>query len=160
MAGSISSGIKAIFWGGLACGVFDISQAFLAWGLVMKVPPHRILQSVASGVLGQSSFQMGWRSAVIGLGCHFLIAFGAATVYWLASRHIGFMIDHAFVSGMIYGECVYVVMNFVVVPLSAIHRLPIYSLPHILTGPIGHAILVGPPIALMARRYSEASLRS
>lgn len=148
------SGAKAIFWGGLTCGVFDISQAFLAWGLLMNVPPVRILQSVASGALGSQSFQMGWKSGVIGLGFHFLIAFGAATVYWFASRHIRFTIEHAFVAGIIYGECVYLFMNFVVVPLSAIHRFPTFSTAHILTGPIGHTILVGPPIALIARHYS------
>jgi hypothetical protein len=155
-----SAGAKAIFWGGLACGVLDISQAFLAWGLLMKIPPYRILQSVAGGALGQASFQMGWRSAVLGLGFHFLIAFGAATVYWVASQRIHFMIRHVLVSGMIYGECVYVFMNFVVVPLSALHRFPIFSLAHILTGPIGHTILVGLPIALIARRYSAKAGRS
>ena len=146
---------KAIFWGGLACGVLDISQAFLAWGILMKVPPEVILHSVASGALGKASFQMGWKSAALGLGFHFLIAFGAATVYWVASRRIRFLIEHALPAGVIYGECVYVFMNFVVVPLSAIHRFPIYSLPHILTGPFGHAILVGPPIALVARHYGK-----
>jgi hypothetical protein len=97
---------------------------------------------------------MGWKSGLAGLGFHFLIAFGAATVYWIGSRRIRFMLDHPLVAGVIFGECVYLFMNFVVVPLSAIHSFPTYSLPHILTGPIGHAILVGPPIALIARHYS------
>jgi len=155
-----SAGAKAVFWGGLVCGILDISQAFLAWGLIQNVSPILILQSVASGALGRQSFHMGWRSAALGLGFHFLIAYGAATVYWIASRRIQFMVNQAVLSGMIYGECVYLFMNFVVVPLSAIHRFPIYSLPHILTGPIGHTILVGPPIALVARHFSSAAGRS
>jgi len=155
MPSTSSSATRAILFGGLACGILDISQAFLAWGLLMNVPPIRILQSVASGLLGRASVQLGWKSAVLGLFLHFVIAFGAATVYWIASRRIHFMIDHALLAGVLYGECVYLFMNFVVVPLSAIHRFPNFTLPHILTGPIGHAILVGPPIAFFARKYSS-----
>jgi len=151
---SICNAARAIFWGGLLCGVLDISQAFLAWGLLMNVPPYRILQSVANGALGQRSFVMGWRSAVLGLFFHFVIAFGAATVYWVASRFIHWMIEHPVPAGMIYGECVYLFMNLVVVPLSEIGHRPAITLPQILTGPIGHVILVGPPIALAVKRYS------
>ena len=153
-----SSAARAIFYGGLLCGIFDITQAFFAWGLLMNVPPIRILQSVASGALGAESFQMGWTSGLAGVFFHFLIAFGAATVYWVASRFIPFLIKHAVPAGMIYGECVYLFMNFVVVPLSRIHHFPNLTLPHILTGPIGHVILVGPPIALMSRKYSQSTL--
>jgi len=120
----------------------------------MNVPPYRILQSVASGILGQRTYALGWQSATLGLFLHFLIAFGAATVYWIASRHIRFLIDRPILAGLIYGECVYLFMNFVVVPLSAIHHFPKFTLPQILTGPIGHTILVGLPIALMARKYT------
>ncbi len=151
---SVSNAARAIFWGGLLCGILDISQAFLAWGLLMNVPPYRILQSVASGALGQRSFQMGWHSASLGLLLHFVIAFGAATVYWVASRFVHFMIEHPVPAGMIYGECVYLFMNLVVVPLSAIGHRPPHTLAHIITGPIGHVILVGPPIALAVKRYS------
>ena len=144
----------AIFWGGLLCGIFDITQAMLAWGLLLNVPPYRILQAVASGALGGKAFALGWQSAVLGLFFHFVIAFGAATVYWVASRSIRFMVERPLVAGIIYGECVYLFMNMVVVPLSQIGHRPAMTLPQILTGPIGHAILVGPPIAFMARRYS------
>lgn len=150
-----SSPARAIAFGGLACGALDISQAFLAWGLLMNVPPLGILQSVASGALGPRSFQMGWCSSLLGLFFHFVISFGAATVYWIASRFIRFLIDHPIPAGMIHGECVYLFMNLVVVPLSAIHHRPALTLPHILTGPIGHTILVGPPIAFFAHRYSD-----
>jgi len=150
----VADAARAIFWGGLWCGVLDISQAFLAWGLLMNVPPYRILQSVASGALGPRSFQLGWKSAALGLFFHFVIAFGAATVYWMASRFVRFMVDHPLLAGIFYGECVYLFMNLVVLPLSAIGHRPAITLPQILTGPIGHAVLVGPPIALAVRQYS------
>ena len=144
----------AIFWGGLACGVLDISQAFIAWGL-RGVKPVRILQSVASGLIGPRSFQGGVSTALLGAGLHFFIAFVAAAVYYAASRKLTFLVEHFVLWGLIYGEAVFLFMNFVVLPLSAIHRVPTFTAAQIITGPIGHLFLVGLPIALAVRRYSS-----
>jgi hypothetical protein len=60
---SSSNALLAIFWGGLACGVLDITQACVAWGIQNHLPPLRIFQSVASGLLGPKSFQGGAKTA-------------------------------------------------------------------------------------------------
>jgi hypothetical protein len=151
-----NSPAKAILTGGLLAGVLDISQAFLAWGF-MGISPYRILQNVAAGALGKASFQMGLRSAALGLLFHFFIAFTAATVFWLASRALPALVDRPVVYGLLYGELVYVFMNFVVVPLSALRHFPVFSTAHIVTGPIGHPFLVGLPIALTARAFNRTS---
>ncbi|HET9363496.1 MAG TPA: hypothetical protein VFP71_00770 [Candidatus Angelobacter sp.] len=146
----------AIFWGGLACGVLDITQACIAWGIQNHVPPYRIFQSVASGLLGPKAFQGGAKSAALGLFLHFLIAFIWAVIYYVASRRIGFMTERPVISGLIYGEFVWVMMNCVVVPLSAIHRWPPRFDPaSIITGPILHPVLVGLPIALAVSRWAS-----
>jgi hypothetical protein len=145
--------LAAIFWGGLACGILDITQAFIAWGL-RGLTPVQILQSVASGLLGRQSFQGGAKTAVLGAALHFLIAFTAAAVFYVASRKIRFLTQRPVVAGLLYGEIVYLVMNFIVVPLSAIHRFPTFTAAHIITGPIGHLFLVGLPISLAVRRYA------
>ena len=67
----------AIFWGGMFAGAFDLTQAFIGFGL-LGATPYRILQHIAGGILGTRSYQMGWVSAAIGLMCHFIIAFTAA----------------------------------------------------------------------------------
>jgi hypothetical protein len=143
----------AIFWGGLACGVLDITQAFIAWGL-MGVKPVSILHSVASGLLGPKAFQGGAPAAVLGMLLHFFIAFSAATVYYVASRWITFMTSQVVLSGLLYGEAVFLFMHFVVVPLSAAPRGR-FSMATLVTGPIGHMFLVGLPIALSVRHYSR-----
>src|SRR5499426_2550295 len=109
----------AIFWGGLACGVFDITQACVAWGIQNHLPPMRIFQSVAGGVLGRSASQGGVKTAALGLALHFLIAFSWAAGYYVASRRIAFLTAQPVLAGMLYGEFVWLVMNFVVIPLSA-----------------------------------------
>jgi hypothetical protein len=148
-----SNALLAIFWGGLMCGVFDISQAFLAWGIQDGVKPVSILHNIASGVLGPKAFQGGAQTAALGAVLHFVIAFGAATVYYLASRWITFMTSHAVISGLLYGEMVFLFMYFVVVPLSAA-RHGKFTMATLITGPIGHMFLVGLPIALATRKYA------
>jgi len=153
-AASISpNAFLAIFWGGLTCGVLDISQAIVAWHFQVGAKPFRIFQSIAAGLLGRDAFQGGMKTALLGGTLHFLIAFTAAAVYYIASRKIAFLTEHAMISGMLYGELVWLFMNFVVIPLSATHR-PSWNAASILTGPIGHLFLVGLPIALAIRRYS------
>jgi hypothetical protein len=144
----------AIFWGGLACGVFDITQAMVAWYLQSGAKPSTILQAVAAGVLGRDSFQGGMKSAALGAVLHFFIAFSWAAVYYIASRRLTFMVERPIISGLLYGELVWLVMNFVVIPLSAINRWPTWTKASIITGPIGHLFLVGLPIALAVRRWA------
>jgi len=141
----------AIFWGGLLAALGDLSQAFVAFGL-FGATPFRILQGIASGIFGPHSREMGMTSAAIGLLCHFTIAFSAAMVYYLISRLIRAVLDYPIVAGLIYGELVFLFMYAVVIPLSAIGHAR-YNLPTYLTGPIGHPLLVGLPIALCARHF-------
>lgn len=143
----------AILWGGLLAGVFDITQAFVGFGL-LGARPFRILQHIAGGVFGARSMQMGWTSAVLGLIFHFTIAFTAAAVYYLASRVLRLMVEHAVVCGLIYGELVFLFMYFVVLPLTPLGPAS-FNIVTYITGPIGHTFLVGLPIALSVRRFAK-----
>jgi hypothetical protein len=147
---------KAIFWGGLWCGILDFLSAVTAW----RVSPVRIGQSIAGGLLGRTeAVQGGWRTALLGVFLHFVIAFGAATVYVVASRRLRFLTQHAVIAGLLYGWVVFLFMNMVVLPLSALHADPLRwtsfsPWPTLVTGPIGHPFLVGLPIALAACKYA------
>ena len=90
-----SSAFLAIFWGGLACGVFDITQAMIAFYLQAGVTPVRVLQSVASGLLGKSSFQGGTKTAILGAFLHFFIAFSWAAIFYVVSRRVTFLTEKA-----------------------------------------------------------------
>jgi hypothetical protein len=68
---------SAILWGGLVAGILDISDAIVTWGM-RGVPAGRILQSVASGLLGRASYEGGWATVALGTFLHFFIATGAA----------------------------------------------------------------------------------
>ena len=59
------------------------------------VKPIRILQGIASGLLGAKSFTGGCETAALGAILHFFIAFSAATVFYLSSRKLTFMTHQA-----------------------------------------------------------------
>jgi hypothetical protein len=147
------SAYRAILWGGLSCGILDIAAAFVTWGL-RGVSPIRVLQAIAAGLLGRGSFEGGLATAMLGLLCHFVIAFGAATVYYAASRKLRFMVDRAVVAGALYGIAVWLFMQFVVIPLSAID-MPRLTAGGVAIGLVIHMLFVGLPIALAVRRYSK-----
>lgn len=147
--------VRAIAWGGLLCGVLDIAYAFALYGS-LGVRSLRLLQGIASGLLGRSAFQGGAKTAALGLFLHFLISFTAAAVYYLASRRLGFMVRNAIRSGLLYGVAVYFFMNYVVIPLSAIHRQP-FNFGLFLVNLIEHMLLVGLPIALATRKFAGES---
>jgi hypothetical protein len=69
---------KAILIGGLIAGALDIIYAFLFYGWKYGISPLRILQSVASGLLGRASRDGGLATGALGLFLQFVIAIGAA----------------------------------------------------------------------------------
>jgi hypothetical protein len=143
--------LRTISYAGLIAGILDISDALVFYGL-RGVKPIRILQGIASGALGARAFRGGLGTAILGLGFHFLIAFSAATVYYIASLKIAFMNRHAVLSGLLYGAAVYAFMNLVVLPLSAVSRAALSLIPFI-NGVAAVMVFVGLPIALIVRRY-------
>ena len=151
------SGMRAVLLGGLTVGILDILDAIVFFGLYLDAPPIRILQSVAAGLLGRDAARAGGLpTAVLGGVLHFTIAMimrrsttsSADDGRWLTRRAVA--------CGLAYGVVCYFVMSFVVIPLSAAGRgLHWPPLPIVLNGIIGHALLVGLPAALWARRATR-----
>jgi predicted ABC-type sugar transport system permease subunit len=68
-----STARRAIGWAGLLAGFLDITAAAVLFGLKGKSPVY-LLQAIAGGLLGMSSFQGGLATAALGAFFHFLIA--------------------------------------------------------------------------------------
>ena len=141
--------LLAIFTGGLAAGAFDLTTAFITYG--WGVP-----RAIASGLLGARSFQGGIATWILGVILHFVIAFSAATVYCLASRKLEFLKEHFFVCGLFYGIAVFLVMNLVVLPLSAVpFKVGPFTVRAMIQGLLVHMFLIGLPISLSLRQFSR-----
>jgi hypothetical protein len=144
---------RAIAIAGLTCGVLDITAALVVYGS-MGLKPVRLLQGIAAGMLGPKSFQGGMETALLGLALHFVIAFGAATVYFAASRGMRILVEQAAPFGALYGIAVYFFMNRIVVPLSGATKYP-FSVKMMVIGVVIHIFCVGLPIALSIRRFGN-----
>ncbi|HKP72144.1 MAG TPA: hypothetical protein VJT82_04345 [Pyrinomonadaceae bacterium] len=142
--------LQTILYGGLVVGVLDFFDATIFSGL-RGVSAARVWQFVASGLLGRASFDGGMKTVIVGVALHFLIAFVLAAIYYGASLRFPALLRRAVLWGLVYGLAVYFVMRYVVTPLSAAPPLS-FSVASFLNGTIGHALLVGLPIALVARR--------
>ena len=151
---------RAIVYGTLVVGALDLLDAVVFFGL-RGATPIRILQSIASGLLGRSAFSGGVAAAALGVALHFLIAFLIVATYMLASRRIGALTRAPIWSGLAYGVVVYLVMNLVVVPLLAAARSP-FSWPVVINGIVIHMLGVGLPSGLFAsaatRRHASSSI--
>jgi hypothetical protein len=143
--------IVTIIGGGLAAAVGDGLFAIIFYGMILGVNQLRIFQGVASGLLGRPAYAGGLTTYFLGLGLHLVVGVCIATVYFLLSSKWSFPIKRPVVCGLIYGVLAYLVMNYVVIPLSAA-RHGAFHLSYFLIEIVGHAVLVGLPIALIARR--------
>lgn len=149
-----SKACKPILLAGLIAGVLDITAAVVTT-ILRDRPPMRMLQSIASGVLGPNSYNGGVKTAAMGLFLHFIIATGWAAIFYGVSRRIGFLIRQPIISGLVYGILVFCVMNLVVLPLSAFPHKVTFPLSNTIIGVTVIMFCVGLPIALIVRRFSQ-----
>jgi uncharacterized membrane protein YagU involved in acid resistance len=140
---------------GVVGATCDIVYAILFYGW-KGVPTERLLQSVASGLLGKASFDGGWATAALGLALHYAIVIVAAALFHAVARRWAWLRDEPVSAGLVYGIAIYGVMNFVVLPLSAYPYPMRFPLLMTATGLLVHMVGVGLPISLITRRADLA----
>ncbi len=148
-----SSILPSTLVGGMLSGTLDAISAFATFGSGMTY-------GIASGILGSKAFPAagGGGAAIwsLGLALHYLIALSAAAIYGFASCKFSFLKDHFVVCGVFFGIGVYLVMNLVVLPLSAV-PFPIgpFSVSALRAGLVAHIILIGLPISSSVWFFSK-----
>jgi hypothetical protein len=111
----------------------------------------RLFQTIAFSVLGRDTYNYGLSSALLGVLLHLSVAFGIVSVYVHVSRWMPPLRRYPFVFGLPYGIVAWLVMNFVVLPLTLI-GVPRLAGPSIVNGILIHMLGVGLPAALAASR--------
>jgi hypothetical protein len=107
-------------------------------------------KGVAAALLGKDAvIQGGDAMAIIGVGLHFLITIGAAAIYYLVAQRQGWLVRHAFVSGLVFGTIFFLAINYVILPLSVIGH-PLYvGAETIAIALPSHIIMIGLPISII-----------
>lgn len=108
--------LAAILGGGLVAGTVDIAAA----ATIYRVSPIRVLKSIAGGLLGRSALAGDASVAVLGLALQWAMSIIIAAIFVTAARRLPGLLRRWIASGIAYGLVIFVVMNYVVVPLSAI----------------------------------------
>lgn len=141
---------KPILAATLVAGTLDILAAIVLT-LLNGRPPMGMLRTVASGPFPGAT-QWGAPGSLLGLAVHFALMAVMAAVFVLAARRLRSLWEKPFLWGLLYGLATYVVMNLIVVPLRWPTAFP-PALQSVATQLFCHIVLVGIPIALIARRH-------
>lgn len=139
--------LLAIAVGGFAAGSLDLAELSVVYG-------RRIPLVVAAGLLGKDARHGGPATYALGLALHFFIALTVAAIYYLGSRRLPFLRTYPFVCGLFYGIGVKVVMNYIVLPLSALHDTGPFTLQESIHGIVNHMLLIGLPISYSVRWFA------
>lgn len=142
---------EAILVGGTIAGALDILFA-ISFAGYNGVSPARLLQTVASGLLGRAAFSAGGGTAALGLALHFALSFLWAALFVLAARRVPRLTDHPVPAGVAFGVVVFLAMRLVVLPLSAFPSPVTFKPLATILDLLSHMFLFGVPIVAAARR--------
>jgi uncharacterized membrane protein SirB2 len=143
---SAGSVIAAILAGGFMAATFDFFAAMLIYGGTAS----GVAKAIARGWFGMAVKAMPPIVDVIGIASHYGILLIAASIFVLTSLRFPVLRQRAWITGPLFGVCIYIVMHFVIVPLS---QAPPSSPKGIqfVEEFCGHLFVIGLPIALWAR---------
>jgi hypothetical protein len=147
MPGNARALLTASLAGGIVAGTIDIGAACLINGRSVAF----ILHAIAGGLLAQRSFAGGAATAVLGAALQEGMGILIAAIYVAAGEWLPALRRRWVAFGLAYGVGIFVVMNYVVVPLSAWRRFPHFSAAKFAAN-LAAMLLFGLIVAYFARR--------
>lgn len=138
--------IAPILLGGIIAGTIDIGSA----SLINGAKPTVILQAIAAGLHGKSAFSGGSGTVALGLVLQWSMSIVIAAIF-VAAAHWRPVLKRRWIeAGLLYGIVVFIVMNYVVLPLSAIGHAPRFRIVHFMEDILA-MLLFGLIVAFFAR---------
>ena len=138
--------LGAILLGGFVAGTIDIGAA----ALINTASVPVILKAIASGVLGKASFKLGMEAESLGVLLQWAMSILIAAIFVVTASRVTLLKRQWLAAGLAYGVVVFFVMNYVVVPLSAIGRVPHFTAARFMENMLA-MLLFGVIIAFFAR---------
>jgi len=149
--------LRSIALGGIMVGMLHlIIQDGLVFSLLGQRSFILVIQYVASGAMGNAAFAGGLATALLGLLIHFLISFVVAGVFILSTDRIPLLRRNIIFGSLLYGFGVFVVLYYVVLPLSAAPPVPLQTM-DIIELIIEHTLVIGLPLGLFVRRNTKTN---
>lgn len=117
--------------------------------------PGIVFQSIASGTMGKAAYIGGTPAILLGIFYHILISVVAAGAYIAAATRLPLLFSRPLIGGLLCAIIAYVVMNWVVLPLSAVGYKPTTNLMMMALSFAIHVIGFGWPIAYIGRAMTQ-----
>jgi hypothetical protein len=138
--------------GGLIIGILHlIVQVGIVYGLIFKSPYINSFQFVASGAMGNAAYAGGLATALLGLVLELLMTIIIAGIFIVGADRIPLLRRHVIPGSLLYGFGVFIVMNFIILPLSAAPALPAPPIWLLIEIVLEHVLLIGLPLGLLVR---------
>lgn len=141
-----------VLWGGLIIALGDMTFATFVWFSWDAAGLTRLFQTIAVGVLGKASFDGGMPAALLGAALHAFMATLFVLVYTLVAVRVPSLLRKPVAHGVLYGVLLYLIMNFVVLPLSRVHATPSFAHPYWIGFSVLAHMVFGVICVLFARR--------
>ena len=141
---------------GLIIGMLHlIIQVGIVFGLLLKSPYISSLQFVASGAMGNAAFTGGLATALLGLVLELLMTIIIAGIFVVSADRIPLLRNHVIPGSLLYGFGVFIVMNFIVLPLSAAPPEPAPPMWLFIEMILEHVLLIGLPLGILVQRNTN-----
>lgn len=150
--------LRAILVGGTIAGALDILFA-ITWAAINGRTPAWLLQTVATGLLGEPAYSGGVPTAILGLASHFALSFGWAALFVAVASRLPALVAKPAFTGPAFGILVFFAMRLVVLPLSAFPFPVTFSQPGATLDLLSHMFLFGLPIAFAAAKALRPGAR-
>jgi len=142
---------------GLIAGTLDITDS-LVFNHFRGITPTMVFQYIATGLIGMRAVDLGLASVALGVVLHYTIALTWTAIFYAASRKLAILTRRPVISGLLYGAFVYVVMNFIVLPLSRVpHVHATATLAARINAVLALLLCIGLAISLLTRNFAPTS---
>jgi hypothetical protein len=154
-----SGAVVAVLRIGFIAGTLDMADN-LIFNLPRGITPVMVFQYIASGLIGMRAFRLGPFAVALGVVIHYTIALTWTGLFYLMSRRVTVLRRRSVLSGLLYGVGVYLCMNFVVLPLTAVppprHPMTIAAR---VNGVLALVFCIGLTVSLLTRRHFATNKR-
>jgi hypothetical protein len=158
LVNSRNSLLRLSLIGGIISGFLHfLIQQGIVFGLILKTPIISSLQYVASGIMGDAAFTGGLATALLGLVLDFIMITIMAGVFIFSVDRIPLLRRNVIPGSILYGFGIFIVMNLIVLPLSAAPALPAPPLWLLIELVLQHILLIGLPLGILVQRNTNTN---
>ncbi len=147
--------INQILKAGLLVGTLDILAACLQFFINTNKEPSVVFKFIASGVFGTKAFSGGVPMVIAGLIFHYIIALGFTFIFFFLYPKMRLVIKNSILTGVLYGAFVWLVMKFIVLPLSSTPPQPFTYTGSVIAMVI-LIVCIGIPLSVIAAKLHRA----